>query len=89
MGAQQVKCSCGKWSAVEIKADYENKKGLFGLDGIVELTEYRGWSRRLHIFHAYPCENCAKKIGDKLDQVESCDYEMTKSEKGYWIRDLP
>lgn len=89
MGAQQVKCSCGKWSTTEVKAGYEKKKGLFGLDGIVELSKYRGWSNRLGTFHAYPCDDCSKKIGDKLDEADGCDYEMKRSDKGYWRTDLP
>lgn len=40
-------------------------------------------------FKAYPCQDCAKEIGDKLDELDGVDYIMNKSEKGYWTTDLP
>lgn len=84
-----MKCFCGNPSTVEIIADYDNREGLFGLDGIARRSGYPSWSFVLGKYKAYPCDSCALALGDRLDEIDECGYEMRRSDRGYWKCDLP
>jgi hypothetical protein len=92
MGAQQVKCSCGRHSTIEVVvirgADFRTEKP-FGFDVLSSASGYKAWEYRFDEYRSYPCDICADSIGDKLDRTAGLNYEMRKSNKGYWRHDLP
>jgi len=91
MGAHQVKCSCTQLATTEIRVKFNNGVNAFrsGFSCIKEASGYGSWYAQKDTFIAHTCDTCADQIGDQLDLATDLDYEMTKSDNGYWRHDLP
>ncbi len=99
MGSYQTKCQCGEFSTIEVIASCSQSSipktnDRFGFSYVAKHSGYRGWSSTLSRdgvsrLKAYPCDACARVIGDKLDLVDDLDYTMKREATGWWRTDLP
>ena len=97
MGSEQSKCSCGSYSTHKVTNKvtpnndpyYRITRGFNSLfDDIQQNSGYKDWTYSGDCFKAYPCDKCVKIIVNNFNN-NNIQYDLEKSNNGYWKMDLP